>query len=142
GRLSVNPNSITTIPGEVTLTIDVRDVDADRQRTAAIKILHRTLEYCEKRHIELEVKHLADVSPVVLPMVVRQFSVEAARERGVEYKILTSGASHDAQMMNSFVPTGMIFVPSHQGLSHVPGEYTSADDIALGAEVLATCLLK
>jgi allantoate deiminase len=49
---------------------------------------------------------------------------------------MASGASHDAQVVNSVVPAGMIFVPSRNGLSHVPEEWTSSADIATGANVL------
>jgi acetylornithine deacetylase/succinyl-diaminopimelate desuccinylase-like protein len=49
---------------------------------------------------------------------------------------MTSGAGHDSQVVNAIVPAGMVFVPSKDGLSHVPGEWTSASDVARGVEVL------
>jgi allantoate deiminase len=49
---------------------------------------------------------------------------------------MTSGAGHDAQVVNSIVPAGMVFVPSKDGLSHVPDEWTSASDVARGVDVL------
>jgi acetylornithine deacetylase/succinyl-diaminopimelate desuccinylase-like protein len=53
-----------------------------------------------------------------------------------------SGAGHDAQQMASFTDAGMIFVPSVEGISHNPAEYTRIEDIALGTELLAHVLLK
>ncbi len=136
GRLGVEPNSITTIPGHVTFSLDIRDVDADRQRQCASEIVSRITATCRRRGIGLEVELIADTSPVVLPLWVRQALADAAKERGVPYRVLTSGASHDAQMINAIVPTALLFVPSRDGLSHVPEEWTDAADIARGVDVL------
>jgi len=54
---------------------------------------------------------------------------------------MPSGAGHDAQDMVSIAPTGMIFVPSRSGISHSPKEFTSAEDLANGANVLVRALL-
>jgi allantoate deiminase len=53
---------------------------------------------------------------------------------------MPSGAGHDSQMWAPHVPTAMIFVPSVEGRSHCPEEYTSAEDCAVGASVLASTL--
>jgi acetylornithine deacetylase/succinyl-diaminopimelate desuccinylase-like protein len=52
-----------------------------------------------------------------------------------------SGASHDTQMVNRAVPAGLVFVPSRDGLSHVPDEWTEPADLALGVQVLLGSLL-
>lgn len=142
GRLDVSPGSITTIPGTVTLSVDVRDIDADRQRETAAEIVRRVRAACDRRGVGLGLRLLADTSPVVLPVWVRQFLTGAAREAGVGYRAMTSGASHDAQMINRVTPAGMLFVPSRDGLSHVPEEWTSPVDIAVGTRVLAGGLLR
>jgi acetylornithine deacetylase/succinyl-diaminopimelate desuccinylase-like protein len=54
---------------------------------------------------------------------------------------MTSGAGHDSQVINQIIPAGMIFVPSKDGLSHVPEEWTSALDIARGVDVLQRTVL-
>lgn len=141
GRLEVEPNSITTIPGAVSFTVDVRDVDADRQRDSARELLDRMRGACERRRVEMSVRVLGDVSPVVLPVWLRQELVAAAARVGVSARILTSGASHDAQMIGSLVPSAVLFVPSRAGLSHVPEEWTSISEVAAGIEVLLEALL-
>lgn len=141
GRLYVEPGSITTIPGRTRLSVDVRDVDADRQRLSAAEIVRRTQAVCDRRRVRLEIRLLADTSPVVLPVWVRQAITEAADQQGVSYRVLTSGASHDAQMINRVTPTGMVFVPSKAGLSHVPEEWTASTDLAVGVGVLLGSLL-
>jgi allantoate deiminase len=142
GRLDVYPNSITTIPGLVSFTLDVRDVDSDRQRETAADIMQRAHHICERRGVKLDVEVLADTSPVVLPMWVRDITGGVCRERGVNARVMSSGAGHDAQIINRIVPTGMLFVPSKDGVSHVPEEWTSASDIARGVEVLYHSLLR
>ena len=54
---------------------------------------------------------------------------------------MPSGAGHDAQMLARVCPTGMVFVPSHDGISHNPAEHTDPADLAAGADVLLHVLL-
>lgn len=142
GRLSVLPGSITTIPGQATFSLDVRDVDADRQRQSAAEIVTRMRAACLRRGTRLDARLLADTSAVVLPDWVRTEVTAAATDRGLRYRVLTSGASHDAQMVNRLVPTAMIFVPSRHGLSHVPEEWTEPAQLAAGADLLLAALLR
>lgn len=141
GRLDVHPGSITTIPGRVKFSLDVRDVDADRQRKTAAEIVRRLHATCQRRGVRLTVGLLADTSPVVLPTWVRGVIAAAAGQAGFSYRVLTSGASHDAQMINRIVPSGMIFVPSRTGLSHVPEEWTSPRDLAIGVDLLRRTMI-
>ncbi|NIO11190.1 MAG: M20/M25/M40 family metallo-hydrolase, partial [Deltaproteobacteria bacterium] len=62
--------------------------------------------------------------------------VESAKELGLTYLVMPSGAGHDAQNMARIAPTGMIFVPSVGGVSHSPKEFTRTEDMAKGANVL------
>ncbi|MPZ87420.1 MAG: hydantoinase/carbamoylase family amidase [Nitriliruptorales bacterium] len=142
GRLEVEPNSITTIPGTVRFTVDVRDVDSDRQRRTAAELVERGRQISARRGVELDVEVMADSSPAVLPMWLRQLNSEVCQRLGVPYRVMSSGASHDAQMVNRVAPAAMLFVPSKGGLSHVPEEWTSAADIAEGAHVLLHALLR
>ena len=66
----------------------------------------------------------------------RRFEHDAEAE-GARALDLTSGAGHDAMVVGRHVPAGMLFVPSRDGLSHNPGEYTSPEQCELGARVLA-----
>ena len=66
----------------------------------------------------------------------------AAKDLGLTYKYMPSGAGHDTQDMARIAPTGMIFVPSKEGISHSPKEFTSPQDMANGASVLFHTILK
>jgi allantoate deiminase len=140
GRLEVIPGSITTIPGEIEMTVDIRDVDSDRQRNTAAELIRRAGDICMRRGIAMEADLLGDTSPVVLPVRIRYHLEAAARDLGLKYRTLVSGASHDAQQMSHQMPTGMIFVPSCAALSHVPDEWTDPADIVTGTRVLVESL--
>ena len=142
GYVDVQPNNATTIPGRLVMIIDVRDTDSNRQRTAAVEVIDRAKWICDRRRLGLEAEVVADNSPIVLPMWVREQIRCACEERGASHKVLASGASHDAQVVSRIAPAGMIFVPSREGLSHVPGEWTSPADIARGAEVLFSSIIR
>ncbi|MCU1640719.1 MAG: Zn-dependent hydrolase [Nocardia sp.] len=140
GRLEVLPGSTTTIPGLTRLTLDVRDVDSDRQRDTATELARRAQVACDRRGVGVSFTLIGDASPVVLPVWVRQAVSEACAETGARYRVMSSGASHDCQMVNHVVPAGLLFVPSRGGLSHVPEEWTSTTDLAYGAGVLLGAL--
>lgn len=142
GRLDLFPNSITTVPGRVTMAVDVRDVDSDRQRTAAADIVQRAHWICERRGVRLEAEVIADTSPAVLSMWLRELASSVCQELGIDYRVMSSGAGHDAAILARLLPAAMVFVPSRDGLSHVPEEWTSAVDVARGVEVLYHSVLK
>jgi allantoate deiminase len=140
GQLTVKPNVVTTIPGHVRLTVDVRDVDSDRQRETALEIDREANDICVRRGIGRIARVVGDISPVVLPVRLRNVTIRAARAVDLPYRVLVSGASHDAQVMNAVTPSAMIFVPSRAGISHDCAEWTSASQIAHGADVLRAAL--
>lgn len=142
GRVDVEPNSLTTIPGRVTMTIDIRDLDGDRQRRTAEALVETALEISRRRRIELGAFLLADTSPSVLSVWLRSILREVCTRLGVSHRVMTSGASHDAQILARIAPAAMVFVPSRDGLSHVPEEWTSVADIARGVEVLYDSVLE
>ena len=136
GRLHVFPNSITTIPGDVEFYLDVRDVDSDRQRLTTQDIVTRAEETAARRGLRCEWEVVSDTSPVVLPKWLRDLTSGAVERLEVPYRVTTSGAGHDAGILSHSIPAAMIFVPSRDGLSHCPEEWTSMEDIAMGARAL------
>ncbi|MGW6659693.1 allantoate amidohydrolase [Rhodococcus sp. NPDC055024] len=142
GVLTVGPGSITTIPGVCTLSIDIRDVDSDRQRRTATELVGRARRAATSRGVDFDLTVLADTSPVLLPTSIRDTIIEAAEVTGANYRVMPSGASHDSQMINRVCPVGMIFVPSqNHGVSHSPDEYSTTADLVRGTNVLATAIL-
>lgn len=143
GKLDVRPGSITTIPGFCRVYIDVRDVDSQRQREAANEVISLAYSIARSRQVKVSSELLADTSPVILPVGIRNVLIETATNLGLDYRVLSSGASHDAQMIERICPTGMIFVPSlNSGISHAPAELSRPADIARGTDLLAHTLLR
>ncbi|MEU8633633.1 Zn-dependent hydrolase [Amycolatopsis sp. NPDC048633] len=142
GKLDVAPGSITTIAGNARLHVDVRDVDSDRQRLTAAEIIDRAHAVAARRGVGFRAHPLADASPVLLPRRITDVVAATCDELGFAHRVLPSGASHDAQMVNHVTPAGMIFVPSRAGVSHSPDEWTDVADIARGTEVLAHSLIR
>lgn len=142
GRMSVEPGTITTIPGRAVFTVDIRDIDSERQRRTAHALAVIFGAIAASRRTEVSVEVLADTSPVVLSEGVAAQIVAAADAAGASYRVMPSGASHDTQQVSRLMPAGMIFVPSRGGLSHVPDEFTPAQQIAVGTQVLVETMIR
>jgi acetylornithine deacetylase/succinyl-diaminopimelate desuccinylase-like protein len=64
----------------------------------------------------------------------------ACEELALPYRRMISGAYHDAMILGSSVPIGMVFVPSRAGISHHPDEYTAPEQLDAGVRVLTRVL--
>ena len=81
-------------------------------------------------------------NPIILTKNMVNQIAETAHSFGYSYEIMPSGAGHDAMHMATLCPTGMIFVPSHLGISHNPLEFTDWKDIEAGIKVLQKVILE
>jgi ureidoglycolate amidohydrolase len=142
GVLRVHPGAINVVPGEVELDVDVRDADRAAREQVVDAALAATREIAARRGLELEVTPIVDDAPVACDARVIEAAAAAAQELELPYRRMTSGAYHDAMVMGSRVPIGMIFVPSAGGISHHPDEYTDPDDLDRGVRVLAGTLAR
>jgi beta-ureidopropionase / N-carbamoyl-L-amino-acid hydrolase len=141
GQLNVTPNAPNVVPGTVRLTVELRDLSAEKILRLGDEIRGRARQIAEQTRTEIGIKPVArhDAS-LATPEV--QKSIEAASAKlGLEFRHLPSGAGHDAQPMSTLGPMGMIFVPSVNGVSHSPKELTRWEDCANGANVLLQTVL-
>jgi len=132
----VAPNIVNAIPGRVTLSIDMRDpsdATLDRGRALLEPIVR---EACEREGVRYDLEHYWRVPYTPFDRAVVDTVERAARSAGARHRRILSGAGHDAQYMAAIGPTGMIFVPSHDGRSHCEEEFTPIDDIEDGARTL------
>ena len=90
----------------------------------------------EEEGVEISVEPLARFEPVRFDEELAGTIECAAKKRGLSALRITSGAGHDAQMLARVCKAAMIFVPSKDGLSHNPAEYTSDDQLLEGARIL------
>jgi N-carbamoyl-L-amino-acid hydrolase len=136
GNLTVLPNIPNAIPGRVQLSIDRRDPkDATLDRARAM-LDPAVRETCEREGVTYELEHYWRVPHTPFDPDVVAAVERAAKATGAGYRRILSGAGHDAQYMAAIGPTGMIFVPSHDGRSHCEEEFTRIDDIEHGANTL------
>ena len=80
--------------------------------------------------------------PIEFDSVLQALVSDAARDGGYSFQRMASWAGHDAMALAPRVPTAMIFVPSHKGLSHTPEEWTDPTDLEAGVDVLLKTVLK
>jgi len=142
GRLRVFPGGANVIPGKVVLTLELRDLDP-----AVIDALFARIEP-EGRRIAnatgTKVTFEATLANAPSPTDgrVRDAVAHAARDLGLRPHAMVSGAGHDAQNMAGIGPSGMLFVPSVNGISHSPAELTEDHDIVNGANALLGAVLR
>ena len=142
GVLRVRPGAINVVPGEVEMDVDVRDSDLPARTQVVDALLAGAREIAARRGLELEVTPIVEDTPVACEPLVVDAAEAAARELGLPFRRMTSGAYHDAMVLGSRVPIGMIFVPSVGGVSHHPDEYTEPADLERGVRVLAGTLAR
>ena len=140
GIVHVEPGGANIVPGTVRFTVDVRHPDAVTLARLVDDIRDRCAAVAAEREVEVEVKLVKDTPPHDLDAGLRTLLREAASRCGSSWVDLSSGAGHDSQTMGTRIPTAMVFVPSVEGRSHSPAEFSRPEDCARGASVLATAL--
>lgn len=141
GVFGLKPGLINVIPGEASLTVDLRNTDEGRLKEAEDHLSAFIHELAQHEGLEVSIRRLARFEPVTFDPVIVRVIEEAAVGLGQKPRPMTSGAGQDAQMMARLCPTAMIFVPSVGGISHNPRESTRPEHIELGANVLLRTLL-
>ena len=141
GRLELHPNLVNVVAGSAVLTVDLRNTVEAYLLESENKLADFLLELASNEGLEIEKRQLARFEPVEFNQEVVDTVENIASRLGHSVMKLPSGAGHDAQMMARFCPTGMVFVPSHKGISHNPQEHTDSDDLIAGCNVLFQTLL-
>jgi N-carbamoyl-L-amino-acid hydrolase len=142
GLLTVNPGAMNVIPAKVELGIDFRDISGERIEQGIDKTKAAIDAICKKLGLEYVTRERARLLPQPMSKKVMNCIELAAKKLGVTYKVMRSGAGHDTQNIAQISDTGMIFVPSKNGISHAPDEWTDPADLALGADVLLQSMLE
>ena len=141
GRLELHPNLVNVVAGSAVLTVDLRNTVEAYLLESENKLADFLLELASNEGLEIEKRQLARFEPVEFNQEVVDTVENIASRLGHSVMKLPSGAGHDAQMMARVCPTGMVFVPSHKGISHNPQEHTDSDDLIAGCNVLFQTIL-
>lgn len=136
GKMSISPNCSNVIPESVTFTLEIRDSDIHKIDSYMEKVLDEIRNICADRKCTVSIREHSKGAPVILNEDIRKRMIKTAQKKNLTYKVMDSGAVHDAAMIAPHIDTGMIFVPSIEGRSHVPFEDTKTEDLVTGAQFL------
>jgi beta-ureidopropionase / N-carbamoyl-L-amino-acid hydrolase len=142
GYLNVSPNATNTVPGNVDLRIDIRDLSEEHLENLITKIRNEITAIGMKTKTEITIQQTLHIKPTLAAIKVINTMEEVCQKAGINYTQLPSRAGHDAQEIGRITDMGMIFIPSKGGISHAAVEYTSPEECTLGANVLLQTFLK
>ena len=141
GRIAAHPGAPNVIPGEVTLSLEIRDLEMTKidEVCRFIEKQGQALAARNGTTIELQQYYVSRAAPTDERL--RRLVADASEALGLSTLSMPSGAGHDAQSIALLAPVGMIFIPSVDGISHSPDELSRPSDIEAGANVLLQTVL-
>ena len=141
GRIEAVPGAPNVVPGVVRATIEIRDLEMDKISLIFAEIERRARAIETAREVTVALEPFYESLAAPTDPRFRDMVEASAAALGYSHTRMPSGAGHDAQSMAELGPVGMIFVPSRNGISHSPDEYTAPDDITRGTNVLLGSVL-
>jgi N-carbamoyl-L-amino-acid hydrolase len=142
GKIQAFPGAYNIIPGKVITSLGLRDLDATKVQMMFEKIQGEVRQIENSSGTKFEFKQVSVSQPALTDTMIRKTIDDTAKQLGLSTKSLPSGAGHDAQEIAELGPVGMIFVPSRDGISHSPREFTRPEEVTNGTNVLLQSLLK
>jgi N-carbamoyl-L-amino-acid hydrolase len=141
GKLEVSPGAPNVIPGRVAASLELRDLRTETMQALFAEIEREAHRIGQESGTSFTFTSSFSSSPAPTDPRVQQAIQTAANALGFSTRRIPSGAGHDTQSMARFAPAGMIFIPSVNGISHSPQEFSHPEDIENGANVLLHALL-
>lgn len=141
GVMDIQSGAMNVVPGEVEMKVDIRSTSIESRNTV-LSELYEIISLVENnRHLEIQSTVITKEEPVQLSSELNETLTNLCEDKAYSYQLMPSGAGHDAMNMAKLCPVGLIFIPSVDGLSHHPNEYTDIDDILMGIDVLEEAVL-
>jgi allantoate deiminase len=137
GQLEVRPGAANVIPGEVSLSLDVRSPDDAERRLACKNLLSAASEIADQRRLKVSAEQISERAAVSCSPRITALLRQAIGDGAVE---LASGAGHDGVYMSEITDIGMLFVRCKGGVSHNPAESVATEDVAVAIDVLGRFL--
>ncbi|WP_047983328.1 Zn-dependent hydrolase [Ornithinibacillus californiensis] len=135
GRHEVFPNGANVIPDKVLFSVDIRSGKEEHIQQAIQKTKDVIKSY-QEQGIQTSIEQSFYIPPKELSPEIRTLLRESCNQLDIPYLTMNSGAGHDAMIFSGITDVGLIFVPSKDGLSHCPEEWTDVMDLAVGVDVL------
>ena len=142
GQITVTPGATNVIPGKAVISLDLRDLSAEKMDLLFNIIQKKADSLAALNGTKITFAPKKYNPPVTTDKRIQAMIAASAAELNLTTKYLPSGALHDTQDMAKLASAGMIFVPSKNGISHSPNEYTSPEDMTNGINVLFKTILK
>jgi allantoate deiminase len=142
GTLNISPGAMNVIPGRVDMTLDLRDSEDENLDMMSLKIKTYAEKICEDRNLKLIMNERFRVHPTQIPEYLINLLSDCANQRKIKSRKMMSGALHDSCKMASITDIGMLFVPSKDGRSHCPEEWTDFEHIELATNVLLDAVVQ
>jgi N-carbamoyl-L-amino-acid hydrolase len=139
--VQVFPNSRNVIPGQVQFSIDIRHPDHEILDLMTSKLIEHIKQVSLKKSIGIDLKEGSYFPPCNFDARCIETIRKAANDLGYSNMDVVSGAGHDAIYMKRLAPTGMIFIPCKDGVSHNEIEDAKAEHLEAGANVLLHSIL-
>jgi len=133
GKIENEPNSVNVIPGKTTFVVEIRDMGKERIDEFISELMKKANE--EKDYL-IKISLYSDKGSVMLDKGMIDSIEKTCIKDGLGYRKMYSGAGHDAMELAKKVPAALIFVPSKDGISHNPAEFTDEEDIRTGTQLL------
>lgn len=134
------PNSMSMIPGEVILGIDIRSTKAELKHKL-VKNIEQFVQLIESnKPVSITIKTLVDDQPTLLDQEIQKTLIRICEKLDLSSMSLDSGAGHDVMNMAKRWPSGLLFIPCRDGISHHPLEHAKIEDLLKGSRVLAEFL--
>jgi allantoate deiminase len=142
GQIFCVPGQANVIPSLVRFSVDVRHSNESRLKAMAAGVAYVAENLAKARDLRCHIEVKAEAEPVRMSPEICDLIERVAKKKGVEPVRMASGAGHDTGIIAKISNAGMIFVPSEAGRSHCEEEFTKAEDIALGTEILLEAVLE
>ena len=137
GNVSIEPGASNVVPGECRFVVELRS-----QNIGDLKFVRDQLKSYTAEMANWQVETIYEKDGVQLSKHLMNSIVYAVKKESLNWMSIPSGAGHDAQSFAPFVPTGMIFVPCRNGVSHHPAEFITQTDASNGCQVLLKTIQK
>lgn len=141
GRVEVLPGAVNVIPGLVRFSVDIRDCNMDTKQELIHAWKAGVEEIAARRRVEVSVTEENNDVPFTCDGSIVDRLQKICEEKKLPYGFHISGPYHDTLFVGRFTKAAMLFVPSKNGISHSPEEWTDYADLAAGTDVLAEALL-
>jgi allantoate deiminase len=137
GRISVTPNMVNVIPGDISMSLEIRSADDDARRHAATTIMTTFKAIAAKRDLSLSAERTYAQPAQPCDVTLKERLASAAGAVSGDVPMLPSGATHDASAMAELCPMAMLFVRCRDGVSHQPDEFAAEADMQVARQTLS-----